>query len=128
MKTLRTSLLTPKQLADAIGASESALRRWVDEGSIRMSRTAGGHRRIPVSEAIRFIRQSGSVVVRPELLGLRELGEMIETSGRGSDETELFAVLRSGNRAVARGLLVAAYLRGPSLASLFDGPVRAALD
>src|SRR6185295_13435922 len=67
------SLLTPRELADAIGASESALRRWVDAGDIHMSRTAGGHRRIPVQEAIRFIRESGATVVRPEILGLAGL-------------------------------------------------------
>ena len=63
-------LLTPKELADAIGASESSLRRWVDSGQINMSRTAGGHRRIPLAEAIQFIRGIGATVVRPEMLGL----------------------------------------------------------
>src|SRR5215211_2356769 len=63
-------LLTPKDLADAIGASESSLRRWVDSGRVKMSRTAGGHRRIPLAEAIRFIRETHATVVRPDLLGL----------------------------------------------------------
>src|SRR5688500_324070 len=66
-------LLTPKELADAIGASESSLRRWVDRGRLPVSRTAGGHRRIPLATAIRFIRETGATVVRPELLGFDEV-------------------------------------------------------
>ena len=66
MKTFNEkSLLTPKELAEAIGASESSIRRWVDTGDIRVARTAGGHRRITLSEAIRFIRQIEAPVVRP---------------------------------------------------------------
>ena len=126
MKNSRKSLLTPKDLADAIGASESALRRWIDGGRIRMSRTAGGHRRIPLQEAIRFIRQTGATIVRPELLGITEFTRA-EVDGQSSDE-ELFAALRAGDRAVARGLIVSSYLEGRGLPALFDGPVRSAMD
>ena len=87
MTASRKSLLTPKDLADAIGASESALRRWIDGGRIRMSRTAGGHRRIPLQEAIRFIRQTGATIVRPELLGLNQfVAETEESAGASRDD------------------------------------------
>src|SRR3954469_4133419 len=62
-------LLTTNDVAMAIGASESSLRRWTNSGAIRTHRTVGGHRRIPLSEAIRFIRETGATVVRPDLLG-----------------------------------------------------------
>ena len=124
----RKSLLTPKVLADAIGASESALRRWVDGGRIRMSRTAGGHRRIPLQEAIRFIRQTGATIVRPELLGLNQLAVEAEASAGASRDDALFNALRAGNGAVARGLIISFYLEGLGLAALFDGPVRSAMD
>jgi excisionase family DNA binding protein len=122
------SLLTPKELAEVIGASESSLRRWVDTGSIRMSRTAGGHRRIPVAEAIRFIRESGATVVRPDLLGLEELGRPVREGAPGApDEEALFDALAAGERKVARGLILSWYLAGRTLAELFDGPVRTAM-
>ena len=124
----RKSLLTPKDLADAIGASESALRRWVDGGRIRMSRTAGGHRRIPVQEAIRFIRQTGATIVRPELLGLNQLAAEKEPSPGASRDDALFDALRLGDGAVARGLIISSYLEGLGLAAVFDGPVRSAMD
>src|SRR5690242_3719305 len=60
--------LSPRDLADALGVSESSLKRWVDAGKLAAFRTEGGHRRIAVSEALRFIRETGAPVARPELL------------------------------------------------------------
>ncbi|MED5508142.1 MAG: DNA-binding protein, partial [Planctomycetota bacterium] len=54
----------------AIGMSESSLKRWVDRGLLESTRTAGGHRRIRVKEAVRFIRDRQLVVSAPEKLGL----------------------------------------------------------
>src|SRR5687768_7351946 len=121
------SLLTPKELAEAIGASESSLRRWVDGGDIRMSRTAGGHRRIPLAEAIRFVRAIGATVVRPDILGLGSLGGTMTQGLELSDEERLYETLRAGEGDVARGLIVSWYLEGRGLPELFDGPVRSAL-
>jgi MerR family transcriptional regulator, light-induced transcriptional regulator len=122
-------LLTPKELADAIGASESSLRRWVDGGGIRMSRTAGGHRRIPIQEAVRFIRETGATLVRPEILGLGDQVVPVRRSAPNapSDEQALFDALVSGNRRVAKGLILSRYLEGHNLPALFDGPVRGAM-
>ena len=121
------SLLTPKELADAIGASESSLRRWVDAGDIRIARTAGGHRRIPLAEAIRFIRQMGAPVLRPELLGLGDF--QVGASGvvKQPDEAALFDRLLAGDVQGARALLGGRFLEGQMLSALFDGPVCAAL-
>ena len=51
-------LLSPRELAQAIGVSESSLKRWADAGQIRVARTAGGHRRISIADAVRFIREA----------------------------------------------------------------------
>lgn len=66
-----TPSISPKDLALLIGVSESSLKRWVDEGrgGLAAMRTSGGHRRISVYEAVRFVRQTSQNVVRPELLG-----------------------------------------------------------
>jgi MerR family transcriptional regulator, light-induced transcriptional regulator len=124
---LAKSHLTPKELADAIGASESSMRRWVDGGQIRMSRTAGGHRRIPVEEAIRFIREAGAPLVHPEVIGLSDLSLAAPGDAAASDDQRLFEALLVGDRRLAKGLIVSWYLEGRSLATLFDGPIRAAL-
>src|SRR3954469_3517187 len=123
-------LLTTNDVAMAIGASESSLRRWTNSGVIRTSRTVGGHRRIPVAEAIRFIRESGATVVRPDLLGLDEIGSPGDASGVVAavpDEQRLFDALGAGERRVAGGLILSWYLAGRTLADLFDGPIRAAM-
>jgi len=61
---------SPKQVARAIGVSESTLKRWCDGGLIPMTKTAGGHRRIEVAAVIKFLRETGRQVVEPELLNL----------------------------------------------------------
>ena len=120
-------LLTPKDLAEALGASESSIRRWVDNGDIRIARTAGGHRRIPLAEAIRYIRQIGAAIVQPDLLGLGELKSRGVDGLRLSDAEALFDGLQDGDGERVRSLLVARYLQGQNLSSLFDGPVLEAM-
>jgi len=67
--------LSPKELAEAIGVSESSIKRWADGGRLAVQRTAGGHRRIPREEALRFLREEGLRPVRPEILGVEEVVE-----------------------------------------------------
>lgn len=62
--------LTPKQVARALGVSESTLKRWCDRGLLPTIRTAGGHRRIPLPGVLSFIRESNQTLAHPELLGL----------------------------------------------------------
>ena len=64
------AFLTPKDLADALGVSESSLKRWCDRGLIPMVRTAGGHRKLPISGVLSFLRETQHELVSPELLGL----------------------------------------------------------
>lgn len=117
--------LSPRDLATAIGVSESSLKRWVDAGKIAVVRTEGGHRRIPLTEAVRFIRASGAQLLRPEMLGLAEIAAGAVDDGDATNA--LFAQLAAGNGREARGLLMGLYLRGMTLASIFDGPVQAAM-
>lgn len=113
-------LLSPKELADALGVSESSLKRWTDAGRLRAARTGGGHRRIPLDEALRFIRATGTPVARPELLDLPELDAV-------APDVSLYALLEAGDARAVRGWLMGRYLAGASVADLCDGPLRAAL-
>lgn len=63
-------LVTPKQVALAIGVSESSLKRWCDQGIISTIRTGGGHRRLPIDAVVEFLRTNRHPLVRPEVLGL----------------------------------------------------------
>jgi hypothetical protein len=119
--------LSPRDLAAAIGVSESSLKRWVDGGLLAASRTVGGHRRIAVSEAVRFIRSSGTPVLRPELLGLSGLRLERRGDREAPPAEQLYAALAADDRPAVRSLIVGAFLAGEPLASLCDGPIRHAL-
>jgi MerR family transcriptional regulator, light-induced transcriptional regulator len=116
--------LSPRDLADALGVSESSLKRWVDAGKIVAFRTEGGHRRIALSEAVRFIRATNAPVARPELLGMPEIAVAQRTMAGGES---LLDYLLEGDVVAARGFLLARHLAGSPIAELADGPVCAAM-
>ncbi len=103
------TLLSPNDLARAIGVSESSLKRWVDRGEIRAVRTLGGHRRIPLEEAVRFIRHSRHPVVDPAVLGMAE-------------------ALKAEDPRPARGMLLAAYLSGTPVSRIADELIHPAME
>ncbi|QDT47312.1 MerR family regulatory protein [Symmachiella dynata] len=65
-----SELVSPKQVARAIGVSESSLKRWCDRGLIETTRTAGGHRKLAISNVLEFIKTSGLNIADPAVLGL----------------------------------------------------------
>ncbi len=119
------SNLSPRSLAEAIGVSESSLKRWVDDGLLTAHRTAGGHRRIPLNEAIRFIRQIGASVLKPEVLGLFDLAQVPPATDVERDAATLMhKALEAGEASKVRGMVQSLYLSGWSPARIFDGPLR----
>lgn len=121
-------IVSPRELAAAIGVSESSLKRWADEGLVHVSRTAGGHRRITIGEAIRFIREIKAPLLRPDILGLSEIPTPPDSIlSADSPADSLFAWLRDGNAREARGLLLSLYFSGWTVADIADGPIRSAM-
>ncbi|MEM8737951.1 MAG: hypothetical protein AAGG38_05660 [Planctomycetota bacterium] len=122
--------LSPKELAQVIGVSESSLKRWADGGRLRVNRTMGGHRRITIQEAVRFAREAQLPIVRPELLGISSVGR-VAVQHRGVQPEEAARLLEKflfdGKAEEARGLLLDLYFRGKSVAWLCDGPIRSAM-
>jgi excisionase family DNA binding protein len=123
------AFLTPKDLAEALGVSESSLKRWADDGVIRVSRTAGGHRRIALADAVRFARESGLQIEHPAALGLEDVLPARRAADQPSAGTAdaLYAAFLRDDWRVARGLIVSAYVSGESVATLCDGAMREAL-
>jgi excisionase family DNA binding protein len=118
-------LLSPRELAHALGVSESSLKRWVDAGKIVASRTDGGHRRIALPEAVRFIRETGAPLAHPEVLDLPAMAAA--PSDALAADSGLLGCLERGDAIAVRGWLVGRYLAGASIAELSDGPVRSAM-
>lgn len=121
-------LLSPRELADAIGVSESSIKRWVDNGEIHATKTAGGHRRIPINEAVRFLRANQASLVNPEALGLKDVASLLDLDvPRGEEGALLYDYLHQGQADSARGLVLSMYLNGRTVAQIVDGPLLTAL-
>lgn len=120
------ALVSPKELAAAIGVSESTVKRWVDDGVIPASRTVGGHRRIAMADAVQYIRHNQPQLIQPAAIGLSDLSEGSLPVGP-VDADALFDAMHSGDGPRVRGSLIAAYLAGHSIAKLCDGPVTVAM-
>ncbi|MBC7543308.1 MAG: MerR family DNA-binding transcriptional regulator [Candidatus Sericytochromatia bacterium] len=119
------SSLTPKELAQAIGVSESSLKRWADDGLLLAARTPGGHRRIAMAEAVRFIRASRATIVRPDLLGFGDLPGPLTGVQTSEDPGQiLFEALYQDDHLKARTLLLSAFMSGMPVSTLCDGPMR----
>ena len=121
---MTSAFLSPKDLAAAIGVSESSLKRWVDSGRLTVQRTAGGHRRIPLQEAVRFVRAEGYRVQDPTCLGVlcsQHQDEAVELC------QAVYEALLAGDATRCRALITTAYLAGASAASLCDGALRTAM-
>lgn len=127
MYELQTKTFSPRELAEIVGVSQSSIKRWVDKGEIRVTRTAGGHRRIVLKDALRFFRDRDLRILRPELLGLPDLGIESHTLPDEADPDLFYELLVEGQLDQARGMLAKAYLNGQDLATLFDGPVKLAM-
>jgi methanogenic corrinoid protein MtbC1 len=129
-KRSRQLWLSPKTLAQAIGVSESSLKRWVDEGLVVAERTAGGHRRIAAAEAVRFVRRAGLSIVRPDLLGLERQASAADRTerSRGDVSERLLAALLEDRSAEAVALILSQFVEGASLGWLCDVPIRQALE
>jgi len=111
--------ISPKQLARAIGVSESSIKRWCDRDLLPTVRTPGGHRRIPLSEAVQYVRKEGHEVVDPAVLGLPSItgkGERLLDRSRGL----LVEALREGDEESFRRTLFDLYLSGRSLVEVLD--------
>jgi excisionase family DNA binding protein len=100
---------TPRQVSRALGVSESSLKRWCDKGILQIVRTAGGHRRLPLEEVMRFLRESGHAVVRPDLLGLpAAIGQGATVVERARRQFE--DALRAADEQLARRVVLDLYL------------------
>jgi excisionase family DNA binding protein len=120
-------LLKTRQLADAIGVSVSTIKRWVDAGDLKASRTVGKHRLILLSEATRFARRQGLSVEGLEALGGAPEGIL---GGAIDDQLreQLNEALRQGDAPGAKSLIRAVLASGQGAAALADDLIRPVME
>lgn len=120
--------LSPRDLGAAIGVSESSVKRWADSGQLKLVRTRGGHRRIRLSEAIRFIQRQRHEVVRPELLGLPSRARQLARLPVHEISRTLARFLTEGKLAEAHAALLHAFIDGVELVTLGRDILQPALE
>lgn len=111
---------SPKHVAQAIGVSESSLKRWVDKGFIKASKTAGGHRRLELDAVLDYVRSTGRSLTRPQAIELPEgCGAQASASPEESRASFQTALMASEEAAACR-IVLDLYLSGASVADICD--------
>lgn len=111
--------MSPKQVARALGVSESSLKRWCDQGVLASTKTSGGHRRLALDVVLRFVQKSGRQLAHPELLGLpARTGTGTRTLSAAQDD--LLQALLAGDEASCRQIVFDTHLAKIPLSRIFD--------
>lgn len=108
---------SPKQIAKALGSSESSVKRWCDQGAVPTIRTVGGHRRITLEGLASFLQDSGRTLLAPEVLGIPNEQNQRDTTlpdGATDHQTEFRVSLSRGDESGCRGALRRLVKRGMS--------------
>ena len=77
-----TDLLTVRAAADRLGVAYSTLKQWIYDGSIRTTRTRGGHHRISESEIQRHLLTQEKKNSVPSAAQAEPSGVLVALSGR----------------------------------------------
>ena len=114
-----SELLTVREAAERLGVAYSTLKQWIYEGSIRTTKTRGGHHRISESEIQRQLASQDSVSSAPSAaLGKSApsaaLGKSVSSAALGKSAPSGVLVALSGRNQL-RG--VVEEVRGDGLLS-----------
>lgn len=111
---------SPKEVARAIGASESSLKRWVDKELINASRTTGGHRRLELAAVLQYLRKSGRSLQHPQSIDLPEECGALTTLTTHDAQQPFMNALIAGSEKAARRVIIDLFVSGASVAEICD--------
>ncbi len=117
------SQLTTRQIADALQVSESSVKRWCDRGVIPTIRTAGGHRRIPLTAFMLYLERTNQEVAASLITKLSRQPDTTSEDSPEQDERlreQFRASLEAGDEERAREAMTAFLSREESIAALAD--------
>ena len=86
--------LTVRQAAERLGIAYSTLKHWIYRGTVRTTRTAGGHHRIAEAEVERLLARTDRPLPRPR--GATGGGVLVRISGRNRLQGIVDEVRREG--------------------------------
>ena len=74
--------LTPREAAERVGVSYSAFKQWIYKGTVRTTRTGGGHHRVSEREIERLMASHGRMPTARARGRTRTPGVIVALSGR----------------------------------------------
>jgi excisionase family DNA binding protein len=117
MCTTESKMLTTKDVAKVLDVSESSVKRWIDDGSLRAEKTPGGHRRIAMNDLDIFIRSTGRTSFDKKSLGIPE---KIDFENFGDVYQAYLEALRVGDAFTMDGVIRCMLLSGEAIESVID--------
>ena len=115
-----SEFFSPKEVAKAVGVSESSMKRWVDRGLIEASKTAGGHRRLQLDAVLNFLRESGKSIRDPQAIELPD-GCGLDMPASIEEARELFMrSILAGDELAARRIAIDVFVSGYSISEICD--------
>ena len=108
-------LLTVREAATRLGVSYSTLKQWIFKGSVRTTRTDGGHHRIAETEVDRLLARQGALPAARRA-GADDHGVLVSISGRNQlrgviDEVRMEGLLAQVRLRVGNQTLTAVITR-----------------
>ena len=102
-----SDLLTVRTAADRLGVAYSTLKQWIYDGSVRTTRTNGGHHRIAESEVLRLqmasSRKSASSV--SSAVALRAMADRSAALGKAASSGAGGVLVALSGRNQLRGIV-----------------------
>ncbi len=119
MNLRQNKVYSPNRVARSLGVSEATIKRWCDKGILSFTKTAGGHRRIPVHVVLDFVRENAINLAQPEVLGLPP---SVGTGSRTLDQAcQLYGqALEQGDESRCLQLTLDLRLAGHDMAAIGD--------
>lgn len=115
-----SQFFSPKEVAQAVGVSESSMKRWVDRGLVEASKTAGGHRRLQLDAVLDFLRRTGKPIRDPRAIALPDgCGLDMPTSMETARDHFMKSIL-AGDEMAARRIAVDVFVSGYSVSEMCD--------
>jgi excisionase family DNA binding protein len=116
---LNPDFLSTAQVAEALGIGVSTVKRWVEDGILPASKTAGGHRKLLLADVLEVARQNN--------LPVRDLARLAPGASAKRHRVEpaslaesLYKALISGDGQQVRGMIHGTHRNGMTIESLAD--------
>lgn len=110
--------LSTVQVAKAVGVSVSTVKRWVDEGILPAHRTAGGHRKLLMTDVIRLVREGN--LPQADLSHLLPAPKHVDLTDPQLIREQLSDAMREPDPELVRSIIHGAYHHGYPLELLAD--------